>query len=47
MAKIYADLCEAGLRTVLDIEDIIPVPTFYKDATIKELIARKRFDLVP
>lgn len=47
MAKIYADLCEAKLRTVKGEEGIIAVPDLWKARTIQELIDRGRYDLVP
>ncbi len=45
MAKIYADLCENGLRTCIGAEGITPVPTKWLEATKTELRARGREDL--
>ena len=47
MAKMYADLCEQGLRTCIDVEGIVAVPVRWLQATIDELKARGREDLVP
>lgn len=46
MIKLYADLCEAGLRTVKDEKDIMSVPLKWKSAVIQELINRGREDLI-
>lgn len=47
MAKIYADLCEKGLRTCIGAEGIILVPDRWLPDTIAELISRGRGDLTP
>lgn len=47
MAKIYADLCEAGKRTCIGSEGIIQVPDMYLADTIAELKSRGRTDLIP
>ncbi|MDD4390578.1 MAG: hypothetical protein PHW03_07230 [Eubacteriales bacterium] len=47
MAKIYADLCEAGKRTCIGVEGMVPVPSLWFNATVAELISRGRLDLVP
>lgn len=46
MAKVYADLCVEGLRTCIGAEGITPVPDKWLQATIAELTARGRLDLV-
>jgi len=45
MAKVYADLCESGLRTCIGAEGIVAVPTRWVEATKTELRARGREDL--
>jgi len=45
MAKVYADLCESGLRTCIGVEGIIPVPNRWLEATKDELTLRGRTDL--
>lgn len=47
MAGLYANLCEAGSRTCIEAEGVIPVPTRWLAATIAELTLRGRTDLVP
>ena len=47
MAKIYADLCETGLRTCVQTEGIVEVPQDWLQTTIDELRARGRTDLIP
>lgn len=47
MAKIYANLCEAGERTCINAEGITQVPDKYLDATVAELTSRGRTDLTP
>lgn len=46
MVKLYADLCEQGLRTLKEDEGIIPVPLKWHNAVVNELINRNRQDLV-
>ena len=45
MVKIYANLCEQGLRTCIEAEGIVPVPAKYIDGVKEELILRGRGDL--
>ena len=40
MDKVYADLCEAGKRTCIGAEGVVPVPAKWLDATKAELRAR-------
>ncbi len=46
MAKIYADLCEAGLRTCIGAEGIVEVPQKWLQATKDQLQSRGRTDLL-